>query len=58
MAQSGDGGPHDHPGDYRLIPLIGTLDSITLALNQAETDGFEWVGANNDYVFLYKSEKK
>lgn len=51
-------GTHDKPGSYRVIDGTGlAADQIRQALDQAEVDGYEWVGVNNTMVFLYKKAK-
>lgn len=56
---SGNGGPRDKPGSYRVIPILPGMDADQLrqALDQAEADGYDWEGVNEGFVFLYKSNK-
>lgn len=61
MGGSGNGGPHDHPGRYKLINIDfehPPLDDIHKQLDAAEDHGYEFLSMNNRFILLYKDLTK
>lgn len=49
------GGPPDKPGEYRVVALNSSPIQTETLFNQAEKDGFEFKGMNNNLAVFYKA---
>lgn len=57
---SNGSGPHDHPGEYKLVDVSDTRAEVDIHadLDAAEVQEFKLVTANNRWAFLYKEQEQ
>jgi hypothetical protein len=54
MGSGGNGGPHDKPGSYEVIPLSADPQTNKAAFDSAEANGYTWVDMNGSFAVFYK----